>query len=161
MNINCFPIAVAIAVIIKNGKILLIQRIKDGYEGCWGLPGGKVKVREHVSETAVREVLEETGLQTEFVSHLGFVSEHQIDGKQIKHLTLHLCELSANQVDVVKQPGEGELDWFDLDGLHLIRDKMIPSDYLMIEKMVKVRQGGYYNCVIETIEGRHILKKFE
>ena len=73
-------------------------------------------------------------------------------------MTLHLCELSANQADVVKQPGEGELDWFDLNELHLIRENI---DYLMIEKMVKVRQGGYYNCVIETIEGRHILKKFE
>ena len=35
-----------------------------------------VKVWEHVLETAVREVLEETGLQTEFVAHFGFVSEH-------------------------------------------------------------------------------------
>jgi 8-oxo-dGTP diphosphatase len=156
-----YPIPVAIAAVIHDNKILLIKRVKDGFEGCWSLPGGKVKVEEHLSETAVREVFEETGIETEFASHLGFVSEHQVYAHGIKHVILHVCELIPKQTEFIQKDEEGELAWFELDNLDMYRDSLIPSDYHMIEKMVKNREKGYYNCIIEVDENSHRLKKFE
>ena len=156
-----YPIPVAISAIISNNRILLIRRVRDGYEGFWSLPGGKVRTNEHVSETAVREVLEETGLESEFIEHLGHVSEHQVNGETVKHVILHLCRLEPRTLELAKKDDEGELGWFELDKIESIRQEMIPSDFLMIEKMVKTREKSYYNCIIETVDGEHLLRQFE
>jgi ADP-ribose pyrophosphatase YjhB (NUDIX family) len=43
----------------RRGRVLLQQR-SDG--GQWGLPGGSVEIGESVTDAAIREVREETGL---------------------------------------------------------------------------------------------------
>lgn len=50
------------AIIIKDNKILLIHRKKEGKE-YWVFPGGGVEEGETHEETILREVREETGLQ--------------------------------------------------------------------------------------------------
>lgn len=155
------PLAVAICALVRGGKILLIKRIRGDYVGMWSLPGGKIERDEHTSEAAVREILEESGIDSRFVSYLGCVSEHLIeDGKIVNHFLLNLCELEPKTTEI-KSGGEGELKWFDLGNLP--KEEIIPSDLLMIEKMVKLRECNYYNCVIEkTGSGsHHELKKFE
>lgn len=156
------PLAVAICALVKGGKILLIKRIRGDYVGMWSLPGGKIERDEHTSDAAVREIREESGIESRFVSHLGCVSEHLVEnGKVVNHFLLNLCELEPKTTEI-KSGGEGELKWFDLGNLP--KEEIIPSDLLMIEKMVKKREcNSYYNCVIEkTSSGsHHELKKFE
>lgn len=50
------------AVVFAEGHVLLIQRGKDPYKGCWALPGGHVHEVEEFCVAAVRELKEETGL---------------------------------------------------------------------------------------------------
>jgi ADP-ribose pyrophosphatase YjhB (NUDIX family) len=50
----------ASAVIFDRRGRLLLQQRSDG--GQWGLPGGSVEIGESVTDAAVREVREETGL---------------------------------------------------------------------------------------------------
>lgn len=160
-NNKARPLAVVISALIRDGKILLIKRIKGDYVGMWGLPGGKIEKEEHLSDAAVREIREESGIDSSFVSFLGLVSEHLIeDGKIASHFLLHVCELEPKTTEI-KNNQEGELKWFDLRKLP--SGEIIPSDLLMIEKMVKLREcNSYYNCVIEkTRSGHHELKKFE
>ncbi|MGC8479011.1 MAG: NUDIX hydrolase [Candidatus Micrarchaeia archaeon] len=54
----------ASAIIIENGKALLIKHKKLG---VWMPPGGHVEENEFPSEAAVREAKEETGLDIELV----------------------------------------------------------------------------------------------
>lgn len=53
------------AVIIHNGKILLIKRGSEPGKGKWSIPGGLVELGETIAETVVREAKEETNLDVE------------------------------------------------------------------------------------------------
>jgi ADP-ribose pyrophosphatase YjhB (NUDIX family) len=155
------PLAVVISALIKDNKILLIKRIRGDYVGLLSLPGGKIEKNEHLSEAATREILEESGIKSEFKDHLGFVSEHLIENGNItQHFLLHVCELEPKTTEITKDE-EGKLEWFDLDKIQDMKEQIIPSDFLMIENIIKNKKKGYYNCVLEKIGDNHILKKFE
>jgi len=152
---------VAMSVIVQDSKILLIKRIRGDYAGLWAIPGGKIEENEHVSDAAVREVLEESGIKTEFKKHLGFVSEHLMeDGNIIRHFLLHVCELVPKSAEITNGK-EGRLEWFDLGNIEHLKNEIIPSDFLVIEKMIKAKEKNYYNCIIEKSGNEHILRKFE
>jgi 8-oxo-dGTP diphosphatase len=51
------------AFVIRKGKVLLVRRGRQPYQGCWDIPGGFVAPDEHPAAGAVREVREETGLR--------------------------------------------------------------------------------------------------
>ena len=62
-----------------EGRVLLIQRANDPYEGSWALPGGFVDVGETVEDAAVREAKEETGLDVELLRLVGVYSDPERD----------------------------------------------------------------------------------
>lgn len=54
---------VAVAMVFKDGKLLIDKRKPDGMlGGMWELPGGKKKSDETLKQTVVREVKEEVGV---------------------------------------------------------------------------------------------------
>lgn len=53
------------ALVIKDGRILLVRRKYPPGRGKWSIPGGHVEVSESVTEAARRELLEETGIDAE------------------------------------------------------------------------------------------------
>lgn len=52
-------------LIMKEGKLLLVQRVMAPEIGKWSIPAGYLDYGEDPQETAVREVLEETNLTVE------------------------------------------------------------------------------------------------
>ena len=59
------PIPSVGAVMIDDGRILLIQRERGAYAGMWAVPGGRQRRGETMQEAVRREVQEETGLIVE------------------------------------------------------------------------------------------------
>ncbi|MBN1658867.1 MAG: NUDIX hydrolase [Anaerolineae bacterium] len=53
------------ALVVRNGKVLLVRRAVEPFRGEWDIPGGFCEEEEHPAQTAVREVREETGLEIE------------------------------------------------------------------------------------------------
>ena len=70
---------VDVVVPSEEGRILLIRRATDPYEGYWALPGGFVEVGETLEDAAAREAEEETGLKVEVVRLVGVYSEPDRD----------------------------------------------------------------------------------
>ena len=57
-----FPRLAALAVLIKGGRVLLVQRKNPPDAGLWGFPGGHVEPGETALDAAARELAEETGV---------------------------------------------------------------------------------------------------
>lgn len=55
------------AVIVQDGKLVLIRRGVEPDKGKWSIPGGGVELGETVGDAAVREAKEECGLDIELV----------------------------------------------------------------------------------------------
>ncbi|MFH1439181.1 MAG: NUDIX domain-containing protein [Candidatus Woesearchaeota archaeon] len=178
------PLSIVLATLVHDNKILLIKRIKGHYIGLWSLPGGKIENHEHVSDAAIREVKEEAGIESEFIEHLGNVSEHLLENGDVdQHFLIHLCKLHPKTTVICNHDKnskyyEGKLEWFDLDKLHENKHLIILSDYLMIQHMFlnfrnnknsnnnnnnnnNIKRKNYYECVIEKIKDEYILRKFE
>lgn len=64
----------SVVAFVENdeGAILMIQRSDNGR---WALPGGGHDLGEFISETVVRETLEETGLKVEVVDMSGIYTD--------------------------------------------------------------------------------------
>lgn len=62
-------------VILLDGKLVLIKRGSEPFKGMYALPGGIVEYGESLEECVVREMREETGLDTEIIGLLGAYSD--------------------------------------------------------------------------------------
>jgi ADP-ribose pyrophosphatase YjhB (NUDIX family) len=59
------------AVVVHDGKLLMVQRGRAPAEGAWTLPGGRVEKGEYIEDALRREVAEETGIAIELDRLLG------------------------------------------------------------------------------------------
>jgi ADP-ribose pyrophosphatase YjhB (NUDIX family) len=157
-----YPLPIAISALIDNDRnILLLQRKKGDYVGLLGLPGGKVEKGEHVSDAAVREIFEESGIRAVFKSHLGLVSEHLVEnGAVVQHFLLNVCELSPETTEISAET-EGKLGWYPLGKMAEMKGRIIPSDVHIIERMIVNRGKHYFECVLEKSGAEYALKRFE
>ena len=56
------PVVGVGAVVIRDGKILLVQRGIAPSKGLWAIPGGALELGETLQQAAEREIFEETGV---------------------------------------------------------------------------------------------------
>ena len=105
-------------VLITNAKHeVVMAKVKRGFfTGHWTLPGGFVDYGEHPREGAVREVLEELGLDIEIEGQAILISERIFtsEGIQFLSFTYH-CNLPE---DVVFKPKPDEIEearWFTFE----------------------------------------------
>ncbi len=59
------PMVAAHALVIKEGRMLLVKRSKEPSMGKWSLPGGRIELGETTYEAAKREILEECSIEIE------------------------------------------------------------------------------------------------
>lgn len=66
-------------LVLVDGKLVCVRRGHDPFQGMPALPGGFVELGETVEQAVVREVLEETGLETRIVRLVGVYSRPDRD----------------------------------------------------------------------------------
>jgi mutator protein MutT len=59
------PVVGVGAVIVRDGRVLIVRRGHEPRKGEWSLPGGVVELGEALEDAVRREALEETGLTVE------------------------------------------------------------------------------------------------
>jgi len=67
------PIVGVAAIIVENGKMLLIKRGSEPAAGKWSIPGGVVELGETIKEALTREVMEECGLKIKILKLIDVV----------------------------------------------------------------------------------------
>jgi len=118
-------VGVGVGVLItKNEKILLGKRHDDPAKassalkgaGTWTMPGGKLEFGESFEEAAIRETLEETGLELRNIKLIG------INNDKIE--TAHFVTIGlSGEIDPTHEPKVMEPEritewkWFSLDDL--------------------------------------------
>jgi 8-oxo-dGTP diphosphatase len=121
-----------------DNKILLIKRNTRPFVGYWALPGGRMDPGETIEQTVVREVKEETGLQSEIVRVVGEYVERGIKD-DIEYEYYPTCfVVKAVGGELKKQDSEiQEMELFSIDDLPLPlafeHEKMI-KDYVHTQK---------------------------
>ncbi|MBI1739766.1 MAG: NUDIX hydrolase [Acidobacteriales bacterium] len=117
------------AVIVQDGRVLLIRRGQAPLLGDWSLPGGVLECGETLREATIREAREETGLVVESIEMLG-VYERIIraeDGRTRYHYVLidFLCRPLAGNLKAGSDAAD--VRWFapeELPGLKLPADTL-------------------------------------
>ena len=103
----------AAAVIIKDGKVLLVQRKREPYKGTWMFPAGFIEFGEHPEETLRREVSEETGLKLKNAI-LFKVMQSEDDPRSPGHfLFFYKVTVAGSKLKTDKEENQG-IGWFDL-----------------------------------------------
>ena len=64
-------LAIAAAIVVQDGKLLMVQRRVSEGSLSWQFPAGAVEPGETFEQAAVRETAEETGLTVQAVKLLG------------------------------------------------------------------------------------------
>lgn len=98
------------------GKLLAVQEKNGPLKGLgfWKIPTGLVDAKEDLHVASCREVLEETGIETEFVGLVCF--RHAHDFQFGKSDLFFVCLLKPLSKVIKKQESEIEAsEWIDLD----------------------------------------------
>jgi 8-oxo-dGTP diphosphatase len=101
--------AIAAAIIIDDGRVLLVRRrVKEG-ELSWQFPAGAVEPGESDTDAAVREAHEETGLTVSVVKRLG-ERVHPATGRTMMYVA---CQVVDGIAYVADEDELAEVEWCD------------------------------------------------
>jgi ADP-ribose pyrophosphatase YjhB (NUDIX family) len=105
------------AAVMRDGRLLLVQRLTEPEAGCWGLPGGKVDPFEPLHEAVCREIEEELGIVIEDATLLCLVE--MIDRAGEEHWVAPVYRVAAFSGEPEnREPAKhGAFGWFTLDAL--------------------------------------------
>lgn len=102
---------IAAAVIVRDGRVLLVQRRVSEGALLWQFPAGEVEDGETAGVAAVRETAEETGLE---------VSETKVLGQRVHPNTGRLmmyvaCEVVDGEARVADADELAAVEWVERD----------------------------------------------
>ncbi len=84
------------AIIVHEGRVLLVLRGTEPARGRWSIPGGLIEVGEALAEAVIREVREETGLQVEPLELVELLDRIHRDGDRVRYhyvIADYLCRV--------------------------------------------------------------------
>ena len=91
-------------------SVLLVQRGLEPYKGRWAFPGGFMKIDEDADTGALRELMEETGLQPDTVEQFGTFTQVDRDPRE-RVITIAYYAL-VRKADVRGGDDAAQARWF-------------------------------------------------
>lgn len=119
-GIDYIGVAVGIFLINNEGKVFLTKRSKHATNerGTWEIPGGKVHFGETLQEAAIREALEEYGIDIELTKQ--FPAQNHLIPEEKQHWvpTCFLAKIAGTKQPQIMEPDKCDaIGWFAFDSL--------------------------------------------
>jgi 8-oxo-dGTP diphosphatase len=111
------------ALVMRDGKLLLMRRAHEPWLGRWDIPGGFCELDEHPARTAAREAREETGFDVEITGFLGLWLDRYPDpaGTDEQGVTLnayyHAVPVAGPAAGEADPAEAAEIGWFEPAGV--------------------------------------------
>jgi len=108
------PFAGVGAIVMREGRILLVRRGRPPAEGFWAIPGGVVELGETLQAAAEREVEEETQIRVKAGSPVYTFDSIHRDGEGRVLFHYIIVDLDAQYISGEIHPGDdvSEAGWF-------------------------------------------------
>ena len=112
------PMLTADCVVLNTREeVLLICRGNEPYKGCWALPGGFMEMDETIEHCAVRELMEETGIDVD-ERVLRLVDVYSTPGRDPRGRTVTVAYLVRADVGEAKAGDDAaEAHWWPISAL--------------------------------------------
>ncbi|MGV6820593.1 MAG: NUDIX hydrolase [Parvularcula sp.] len=107
------------AAIIRDGELLLVQRLRPPEVGAWGLPGGKIDLFETSQDAVRREVAEELGISITLDRLLCVVDQIDREGGTHWVSPVYLVTRFSGEPRNLEPDKHGGVGWFPLAALPL------------------------------------------
>ncbi|MCM2400272.1 NUDIX domain-containing protein [Rhizobium sp. S153] len=113
MQTQSQPRLASSAIVERDGRFLLVKRMNPPAADLYAFPGGRAEPGETPAETAIRELLEETGIlgsNPRLFEELELLPEEGVAGS---HFLLSVFRLDADAETVVRADSDAaEAGWF-------------------------------------------------
>jgi len=135
---NSLTFAVGAVITDDAGRVLLCQQ--NGGHRLWGLPGGRIRHAESPVHAAIRDVREETGMETEILDLVGI---YQLTGDgcgaNLPDVVVHVFRghLEGGEA-ALNSPRISRLAWYDPEALP---DPLTATTRIAIEDAMAGRAG--------------------
>lgn len=113
------PIIAASIAVFRDGKVLLAARKETAANPIYSLPGGLVETGETLREAALRELMEEVGVEARilgFVDHVEYI-EHDDEKKVKRHFVVNAFVGEWVAGEATTGPEAPHVMWADPDTL--------------------------------------------
>jgi len=141
-----------LAFLIKENKVLLLNRYHKPWMGSWNGVGGKIEENEQIFNSVIREIKEETTLDVKhsMVKYCGTVTWDEFDANGTG-LYLFICNLPDDMdVHTPKVTDEGILDWKTLDWINDKQNTGIADNIpYFLNHAIKSHEPHEYYCKFE------------
>ncbi|TCK09120.1 NUDIX hydrolase [Marinobacterium mangrovicola] len=113
------PVVAVIAVVIREGEVLLVRRANPPDAGLWGFPGGKIEPGEPLMDAVQRELHEETAVTARPVQVFNAVDVFDRDEHGALKSHHVLVAITCDWIDGEPVAGDDALEarWVRLDRL--------------------------------------------
>jgi 8-oxo-dGTP diphosphatase len=110
------------ALVVHDGKLLLLRRAIEPWRGAWCAPGGFCDEGEHPIETVEREALEETGLRVAVTGYIGvwvdeYADEQAAPGVDVINVAYYTAVPLGGPAGSVDDTEVSARRWFPRDEL--------------------------------------------
>jgi 8-oxo-dGTP diphosphatase len=89
------------AIVVNNGRVLLVCRGREPLKGHWTLPGGVLELGESLVDGVKREIAEETGLEVEPIELVELLDRIHREGEKVRYhyvIADYLCRVTGGQL---------------------------------------------------------------
>ena len=99
----------------KDLKVLLIKRKLDPFKGKWAIPGGFIGIDEPLDSAAKRELIEETGVDADYLEQLYTFGNPKRDPRGRVISVAYMALVNSEKIELKAASDASDAQWFSVN----------------------------------------------